>query len=370
MLNSVCKLFTQFVPQIRTQYVCIVLESFFVQLEMAYFSSHKNISWYNPLRRWIYHKALLAACTIVPISVACSYMLASYADPPASRASNFTQTVMYYLPLRIISRLMGILASSTALPQWVHHKMIQKMADFYSIDMKQCAMEDFSDYKTLQEFFTREIKQSARPIDENAIVVSPCDGTVQRIIDIDHEDLYGDSIIEHIKGDTFRLSHFLQFVPGRIESGDKRRAIILHLGPGDYHRFHSPKDLHINRTVHVPGKLYPVKATALKWLPRIFISNERVILRAEKCAIGLVGASMVGSIKLPWEERVSTNMAYTDKGTNVFNYRSGHKVQKGEQLGKFEFGSCIVLIVDVPMDMKCSIYEGQQIKVGQAVFSA
>ena len=229
--------------------------------------------------------------------------------------------------------------------------------------------ENIEKYSTCQEFFTRDLKELARPIHTGACVVSPCDGTVQNIIEIDQSDELGDALIEHVKGDTFRLSNFLQFYPDRVVTGEKRVAIVFHLGPGDYHGFHAPRDLCVTRTVHVPGKLFPVKSVALKWLPGIFVSNERVILNSPKCIIGLVGASMVGSIRLPWEERISTNTLDSAQCTSTHNYSTGHSTSKGMKLGNFEFGSCIVLVVDVLSSAECRLKVGERVRVGEAVFS-
>jgi len=292
--------------------------------------------------------------------------MSSWRDPPHSKASYLTQSIVHSLPLRTVSQLFGKISSSSVIPEWLHQIAIKGMVGLYSIDMSDYVKERIESYSTLQEFFTREIKEQSRPIDAHACIVSPVDATVQNIISINKGDALGDAIIENVKGESFRLSNFLQFSPGSISPGESRFAIIFHLSPKDYHGFHAPKNLNIRRTVHVPGKLLPVKLAAIKWLGTgVFSANERVILDSSRCILGIVGASFVGSISLPWEKRVSTNSAQC---LSVNDYSEGYKVTKGTKLGHFEFGSCVVLVVDVLQSQECQLRVGERVCVGQAVF--
>ena len=329
---------------------------------------YKNGNWSNPLRRWFYHKLFGIAFAIVPFSLACSFILSKSREPPHAQASTPMQVLLEYLPLRSTSRLAGAIASSEAIPQWVHHKIISLLVQAYDVDLADFQSDQIRQYSTLQDFFTRSLKATARPINTEALIVSPCDSTVQKIIRIESDDTDGDAILENVKGDTFRLSNFLHCVPGCVEDGDTRYALVLHLGPGDYHHFHAPKSLDIMQTIHVPGKLFPVHAHAIKWLPRVFVSNERVILRSEKCIMGLVGASMVGSICLPWESRIKTNSLRADTGASFLSYSMGHEALKGDDLGHFECGSCVVLVVDVPTAARCVLKEGSRVRVGEGIF--
>ena len=58
-------------------------------------------------------------------------------------------------------------------------KLIKLFISAFKVDMKDAAIEDISQYSTFNEFFTRELKPSTRPVDEGTeYIVSPCDGKI------------------------------------------------------------------------------------------------------------------------------------------------------------------------------------------------
>ena len=145
-------------------------------------------------------------------------------------------------------------------------------------------------------------------------------------------------------------------------------CLVFHLRPGDYHRFHAPVDFNIMHSVHIPGALLPVTSTALRWLPRLLVSNERVVLQGEKCSLVAVGATNVGSVRLDYDQRVKTNRFDVRTHAVHYDYNIGYHARQGECLGHFAFGSCVVLLLDIPKELPMLVKEGQEVCVGMPLF--
>lgn len=95
------------------------------------------------------------------------------------------------------------------------------------------------------------------------------------------------------------------------ERGNKVMFMVVYLAPGDYHRFHSPATFTANYRRHIPGYLEPVDPRYLKNHKEVLKSNERVNLLGDWkhgfFAVSFVGAMNVGSIKVHFDDALSTN---------------------------------------------------------------
>ncbi len=98
-----------------------------------------------------------------------------------------------------------------------------------------------SGWLTFNQFFARELNPGLRPIDDpksNTTIVSPADCTFKKRYDID-----ADSKIEDI---TIKGTHKYASIPELLGDSpykdDFANGTFVHyfLGPGDYHRFHTP----------------------------------------------------------------------------------------------------------------------------------
>ncbi|MBT5915429.1 MAG: phosphatidylserine decarboxylase [Opitutae bacterium] len=179
-----------------------------------------------------------------------------------------------------------------------------------------------SEYKTFNEFFSRQLTNNARPIDPNeGSVIFPADGR--------HTGIQNLSKIESIfvKGQQFDL-------PALFESDELARPyregsmVISRLCPVDYHRFHFPVTGISSIPQLINGSLYSVNPIALRQNIGIFWQNKRYLSFIEssnggKVASFLVGATCVGSVKI-----TSTLPA---------------NITKGEEYGYFLFGGSSVL---------------------------
>jgi phosphatidylserine decarboxylase len=201
--------------------------------------------------------------------------------------------------------------------------------------------------------------------------------------------------LEQIKGQSFTVDQFLgpkidqsddEIFSYRCDDRDNRLRYqssllknpesnelfysVIYLAPGDYHRFHSPCDFRVTSRRHFPGALYSVNPRITCWFDNLFIMNERVSLYGEWMhgffSYTAVGATMVGSIKLPWDDKLKTNQYNWDNRNGEFTQRniSKHFI-KGEEIGEFNLGSTIVLIFEAPRHYKFPVRENEQVKLGQ-----
>jgi phosphatidylserine decarboxylase len=164
--------------------------------------------------------------------------------------------------------------------------------------------------------------------------------------------------------------------------------LVVYLSPGDYHRFHSPANFTANYRRHVAGYLEPVDPRYLKTHTEVFKSNERVNLLGNWThgffAYCMVGATNVGSIKLNFDDSVRTNSyevttsrdrVYTEDKPNSANLtQDGITLKKGEEIGFFQMGSTIVMLVEIPEATTTSakrfdlnVKPGQKLQMGELI---
>jgi phosphatidylserine decarboxylase len=109
----------------------------------------------------------------------------------------------------------------------------------------------------------------------------------------------------------------------------------------------------------------------VKNIPGLFARNERVITYIQsdfgEIALVKVGATNVGSIKVEFDDKVSTN-PYPAKPIFHKVYEEFHPLKKGAELGRFEFGSTIILLFEpVKIEWISSLQPGTSVKMGQSL---
>lgn len=193
----------------------------------------------------------------------------------------------------------------------------------YGIRLEE-AEKALHDYRTLNEFFTRRLKEGMRTVD-TAIeaLVSPVDALITGAGPIEA------GTILNVKGQDYTVDELLNRSP-RTESYKDGYYIVLYLSPTDYHRIHTPVSGTIVEREHIPGKVYPVNDFGLRHMKRVLSRNERLITYirngAGETAVVKVGAMNVSSIK------------YVEPRKD--------QVEKGDELAYFEFGSTVVLLME------------------------
>lgn len=245
----------------------------------------------------------------------------------------------YLLPKQALTALMGRLASARAgaLTTWVIRKFVER----YKVDMSEAANPDIASYRTFNEFFTRALKEDARPIAQ-ARAVCPVDGAISQLGPIADEQIF------QAKGHSYSATALLGCDRKLARPFANGSFATIYLSPRDYHRIHMPCDGQLTRMIHVPGDLFSVNPTTARGVPGLFARNERVVCMFDtplgRMALVLVGATIVGSMATVWHGVV--NPPRSGKIRNWL-YTSGQvHLRQGEEMGRFLLGSTVVLLFE------------------------
>lgn len=244
----------------------------------------------------------------------------------------------YVLPKQALTALAGRVAGAqggamtTSLIRWFVGK--------YGVNMAEAANPDIASYASFNEFFTRPLKDGARPL-ADADFVCPVDGAISQFGAIDEHEIL------QAKGHKFTTTQLVggdAALAGQFEHGSFAN---LYLSPKDYHRIHMPCNGRLTRMIYVPGALFSVNPTTARGVPGLFARNERVVCVFESEQHGpfvmvLVGATIVGSMATVWHgvvnpPRLSKVTEWTYDGQQVV-------LNKGEEMGRFLLGSTVVML--------------------------
>lgn len=259
--------------------------------------------------------------------------------PFSSRAA---RTVWRVAPKRAYSGAVGW-GAARGIPGWFRSTFLGRFARLYGIDVTE-AERSLAEYRTLDEFFTRRLREGARPVDPDVnVVVAPSDGTVIE------SGVVTEGQLVQVKGVLFELDELLgdASLASKFEGGG---YLTTYLSPRDYHRVHSPVAGSIVAWRHVPGTLFPVGASSVAREPGLFISNERLVTiidggRAGLCALVMVAAVGVGHITAAYDESIATHHAsFKRAGVTQKSYDVPRPVAKGGEIGTFHLGSTTIAV--------------------------
>jgi phosphatidylserine decarboxylase len=243
------------------------------------------------------------------------------------------------LPHHLLSRLVGTLARSET--PWIKTVFINTFLKKFAIDMKEAEIEDPDLYPTFNAFFTRALKDGARPIctDPDSIV-SPADGAISQLGRIRGSDVLQAkgqyfSLFELVGGDSELAS---EFINGHFAT--------VYLSPKDYHRVHMPASGTLREMIYVPGRLFSVNQATTRQIPDLFARNERAVCVFDSdhgpFVVILVGAMIVAGIETVFAGQV-TPLARTVTRTR-YPARDAIHLEKGDELGRFLLGSTAILL--------------------------
>jgi phosphatidylserine decarboxylase len=265
------------------------------------------------------------------------------------------------MPRRALSRLVGA-AVRSPLPRGVLVPLLRAYSWAYGADLTEAATPVES-YPTFLDFFVRRLREGARPQDPDPSVIgSPADGKVHAT------SLVVKGATIQAKGISYTVADLLAS-PEDAEEFEGATATIVYLAPGDYHRFHWPFDGRIDRVRHVPGDLWPVHPGALAGVPRLFVRNERLpclgrTANGGRFAFVPVGALNVGSIRLAFHG-VRTNRGASAHSIRTFSLDV--RGRRGDELGWFEMGSAIVLLLSPEAGVLAPLDPGTRVRVGAPI---
>lgn len=247
------------------------------------------------------------------------------------------------LPKRWLTELAGWGAERQG--GWLTKCVIDLFVRIYKVNMAEARYPQTHHYKTFNDFFTRPLRENARPIEADPqVAVLPADGAVSQCGAIEDQHLF------QAKGRYYSLSALLAGDETRAEQLSHGRFITIYLAPRDYHRVHMPCDGVLREMVYVPGDLYSVNPLTTATVNNLFARNERVIcyFDTDKGPIAqiLVGATIVGSIETSWagtvnpkREGIIQRWRYPEK-----NQEGAITLQKGDEMGRFKLGSTVITL--------------------------
>lgn len=261
----------------------------------------------------------------------------------------------------IISKLTDRIGS-IYLPPLLRQLVLYLFAKSVKINLKE-AKKPLSHYTTINQFFTRSLTASCRPIniDPNTLT-SPVDGQVLEYGRIEKGTLL------QAKGLSYTID---QLIPTQLSSSfNMGQFMCIYLSPSDCHRIFSPYSGNCVQTCHVPGALYPVREPHISTTSHLYTRNERLISILEttigKIAVVMVGAINVGKITVTYNDQFQTNLK-SNRTTKTTNHLTPKKLEKGDHLGTFHLGSTVILCLENQRLKWESLTPHQHIQYGQHI---
>jgi len=266
----------------------------------------------------------------------------------------------YILPQHFLSRIVYALMRCEM--TWVKNGLIRLISRLAGINYDEALSPDPADYASFNAWFTRALKPGARTFDPDPLAfLSPCDGKISET-----GSLQANSILQ-AKGKEYSVQDLLANDPvcSQLTGG---YFSTIYLSPKDYHRIHMPISGHLQRMIHVPGRLFSVAPYTVRQVPGLFARNERVISIFETgsgpLVMVLVGAMLVSSTETVWAGEVTPTK---NKDVTVKDYSDqGISLSKGDEMGRFNMGSTVILLM--PSDTVNGLDElgaGDSVNVGQ-----
>lgn len=253
--------------------------------------------------------------------------------------------LQHIVPQHAISRLAGAVANCRW--DWLKTLFIHQFARIYQVNMAEAAEPDLDAYEHFNAFFTRALREDARPVVSGRNEIAcPADGAISQIGTITDDRIF------QAKGHNFGLVELLGGDAQRAEPFRNGSFATIYLSPRDYHRVHMPYKGTLTEMVYVPGKLFSVNDTTARLVPELFSRNERVVAifdtSAGPMAMVLVGAMIVASVETVWAGLVAP------AGRRLRSERYGKSaptvtLDRGEEMGRFLLGSTVIVVF--PKDM-------------------
>ena len=245
--------------------------------------------------------------------------------------------IQHLLPKRALTIAAGAFAGMRG--GALTHVAIRRFIARYGVNMLEAADPDVSHYSSFNEFFTRSLREGARPLSD-APWVCPVDGAISQFGPITRDRIFQakghDYTTRALVGGDATLA--AQFEDGAFAT--------LYLSPKDYHRIHMPCAGRLVRMIHVPGTLFSVNPATARGVPGLFARNERVVCVFDSergpFVLVLVAATVVGSMATAWHGVVNPPRP---AGVREWTYaESDVMLERGAEMGRFLLGSTVVML--------------------------
>ncbi|MBK8597212.1 MAG: phosphatidylserine decarboxylase [Holophagales bacterium] len=244
-------------------------------------------------------------------------------------------------PKKAGSALVGVAAAAT-LPRSLREPLLGRFAASFGVDLSE-AGKPIGEYTSFLDFFTRRLKPGLRPQDPTVDggLNSPVDGAL-----IASGRIEAGTLLQ-AKGLPYRMDELLAADPlaPRFEGG---AYATLYLSPRDYHRIHVPCTGRVLAVGRVEGELWPVNEASTAFTPGLYVRNRRAYWIAEgtgedeglDVAAVMVAATHVGGVVVDPRWLEGRSLAPRDRLSVA-----GLPCAPGDDLGTFELGSTVVLLV-------------------------
>jgi len=259
------------------------------------------------------------------------------------------------IPRRMLTRFMGWF--SRIEQPLVRAISIRVWKFFADLDLSEAKQTQF---RSMHDCFTRTLKDGARPVEmDPSVLVSPCDAIVGAL------GLVEDGQVLQVKGLPYALDDLL----GDADHADVFRSgyyVTLRLTSSMYHRFHAPYDCRVEAVSHFPGDSWNVNPVTLKRVERVYCKNERAVIRTTLSGTGRaltlvpVAAILVAGIRLRF---LDIALRSAEGGRRTIPCDA--PLRKGEEMGWFEHGSTIIVLVSEGFRLCDDIKQGMTIRAGQ-----
>ena len=281
-----------------------------------------------------------------------------------NRKEKMKAKLFYAFPHHMLSRVVYFATrlSSPIIVQPMINWFIKK----FNVDMSESESPSSTAYKTFNKFFTRPLKAGARPIvSGDNILTCPADGTVS-----ESGAIHDDQIFQ-AKNHNYTVKELVGGNEALAALFKDGRFATVYLAPYNYHRMHMPIDGLLRKMVHVPGRLFSVAQWTVRNIPRLFARNERLICLFSTDA-GPIVMVLVGAINVAAIETVWSGLVTPPRGKRItdFDYADTKKTyQKGEEMGRFNMGSTVILLTPPNVEWLSKFRAGQVVRVGEAIGS-
>jgi phosphatidylserine decarboxylase len=266
----------------------------------------------------------------------------------------------YLMPKRALTVLAGRIAGAQA--GSLTTRLIGWFIRRYGVNMLEAANPDPVSYRTFNEFFSRALKEGARPL-ASAELICPVDGAISQF-----GPMLGGRLFQ-AKGHSYSSVALVGGDAALASRFDGGSFATLYLSPKDYHRIHMPCNGRLSRMIHVPGALFSVNPTTARGVPGLFARNERVVCVFESdqgpFVLILVGATIVGSMATVWHGAVNPPRSAKVREWRYEEYSV--ELKQGQEMGRFLLGSTVVMMFPAALQFNPQWTAGRAIRMGESM---
>jgi len=248
----------------------------------------------------------------------------------------------------LLSRVLGWYFDSS----WSRRK-IAKAIDELEINIEEFATPP-NEFKSFNDFFTRKLKQEARPFsDDPSDFLSPAEGRL-----LVYDDIVGDTCIQ-VKGIEDSIHTLFDRDLNDFNGG---KVAVLRLCPADYHRYHFPCTGTVVEQAKVEGKYHSVNPVALNANGKIFCMNKRSYSLIDTERFGRLAFMEVGAFGV----------------AGIHQTFSGTQIERMQEKGYFDFGGSTIVLafqkdtIEFSADLVKNSQKGVEtlVKVGETIAQA